>query len=785
MKKHLLWAAVCLALCLGLFSVGALAAGETITTPLDFSAATADISGSGYTWVQETKTLTLNGLALSVENASSVHAIVLPADTTLILEGESTVANATNGTCIQFNGSLTVQGDGVLNLRVNGTQGMGIGYKTEADSALTVTGGTVNILGPADQVDQYGSSKGINTERFSLEGGTVNIQNIDLAVTPNYWWLGPRQICISGGNLTIGSSPERPRPTSRGISCHKKGGSISITGGTVDISGTRMAIDVGGADFTMTDGTLRIHDLRRGFVASTSTVEYTYGFYGNSPKSLQLLGGDVSVFGCDYAISLIDSPSADALEIAEDLGLQGLVSMSATGIYDQNPSLGDCYVTIYGEYTLTDVLSFPGNYSHFWKVGMAPGSVLTIPETMEFDLSNLIRKDGNFGEGTQDDYDLSGGRIINYGTLVLPVSPVTTAEHIAGLNVEGNGQVVVRDHHLSTGGDATDTPLVPLTYSDGGTVIRHGWALSGQTAVSHTPAPKEGFTFGGWYQDETYTQPWDFTHDAVTAAMMLYAKWNVNIYSISASAGGGGCITPAGTTTVTYGGSQTYTVTPDTGYAIADLLVDGTSVGAVSTYTFDEVTGDHTISASFVKRQTGPAWNPFTDVRPGDWFHDSVKYMYESGLMIGTDSTLFSPEVITTRGMFATILWRLEGSPSPQKAAGFADVRAGDYFFDAVAWASEQGVVLGYSDTSFGPNDPISREQAAAMLYRYAGSPAAANHLRGFSDASAASDYAVSALSWAVERRIMQGKGDGILDPGGNAVRAEIAAMVERFTKLG
>ena len=174
----------------------------------------------------------------------------------------------------------------------------------------------------------------------------------------------------------------------------------------------------------------------------------------------------------------------------------------------------------------------------------------------------------------------------------------------------------------------------------------------------------------------------------------------------------------------------------------------------------------------------------FVDVRADDWFYDSVKSIVEQGLMNGTDETHFSPRLDTSRAMIATVIWRMAGSPEPKAALSYPDCAPGSWYAKAVAWASERGVVKGYDNGSFGPNDPITREQLAAMLHRYAGSPASAGTLDGFADAEAAGAWAVDALCWAAEEGILTGKGGGILDPRGLASRAEVAAVFVRFSVL-
>ncbi len=178
---------------------------------------------------------------------------------------------------------------------------------------------------------------------------------------------------------------------------------------------------------------------------------------------------------------------------------------------------------------------------------------------------------------------------------------------------------------------------------------------------------------------------------------------------------------------------------------------------------------------------TRPDWNPFADVAETDWFHDSVKYVYEKELMAGTSDTKFSPLLDTSRGMIVTILWHLEGEPEPEKANSFTDVAENRYYAKAIAWAAENGVAVGYDGSTFGPEDPITRQQLATILWQYAGNPESTGKLDNFTDRNTASAYAVPALQWAVEQKIINGKGNGILDPRGKAARAEAAAMLMQY----
>ena len=235
---------------------------------------------------------------------------------------------------------------------------------------------------------------------------------------------------------------------------------------------------------------------------------------------------------------------------------------------------------------------------------------------------------------------------------------------------------------------------------------------------------------------------------------------------------------------------MTITVEPDTGYELDELIVtdsDGDEISVRSRgngrYTFEMPRGRVTVEATFVAVEDSGL--PFLDVASDAWYYDAVAYVYENGMMNGTSSNVFSPNATTTRGMIVTMLYRLEGEPRVSGTSTFDDVANGMYYADAIAWAAGNDIVTGYDDTTFGPNDAITREQMAAILYRYAQykgyDTSAKGSLDTFTDGSATSGWAVEAMAWAVGEGILSGKGNGKLDPTGTASRAEVAQIMMNF----
>ena len=197
-----------------------------------------------------------------------------------------------------------------------------------------------------------------------------------------------------------------------------------------------------------------------------------------------------------------------------------------------------------------------------------------------------------------------------------------------------------------------------------------------------------------------------------------------------------------------------------------------------------EITTTH-LSTFVVVPPEKPVQLPFTDVREGDWFYDAVAYAYTNGLFNGTSATTFSPDGTMTRSMLVTVLWRMEGEPTANSANPFADVAAGTWYTDAVVWASSAGIVNGTSATTFDPDGSVTREQIAAILYRYAKTKgwdiSGASTLSSFTDGAQVSDWAARAMEWAYEEGLITGKDGGRLDPQGQASRAEVATILMRL----
>ena len=289
------------------------------------------------------------------------------------------------------------------------------------------------------------------------------------------------------------------------------------------------------------------------------------------------------------------------------------------------------------------------------------------------------------------------------------------------------------------------------------------------------------------------TYKWRFTPDdgnytTLTGEVELYHKsssgggWYDSYYTIKATAGTGGSISPSGSVSVREGRDQTFTITPDKSYAVSNVKIDGKSIGAVKSYTFENVRRPHTIEVIFMKANGNPQTGVFVDVATGSYYEDAVDWAVENGITQGTDDTHFSPDGICTRAQAVTFLWRAAGSPKPEtRTMPFTDVPAGSYYYDAVLWAVENDITKGTSDTTFSPNMTCTRAQIVAFLWRSEKSPAAGT-ANPFADVKSTAYYA-DAVLWAVKENITRGTTNTTFSPDADCTRSQIVTFLWRCKK--
>lgn len=354
-----------------------------------------------------------------------------------------------------------------------------------------------------------------------------------------------------------------------------------------------------------------------------------------------------------------------------------------------------------------------------------------------------------------------------------------------------------------------------ITFDANGGYINISSALTGESGkLSSLPTPnRDGYTFNGWYTAASGGSrvTTDTVFDVDTT---VYAQWSkidnsegspsgepstssgssgttrYNVAVASDIEGGSVKVSPIRTSR---GDTVTITVDPDAGYELGTLVVTDSRGNRIDVerqsdtrYTFEMPSGRVTVEATFVEvtEEPSPTVLPFTDVPASAWYYDAVEFVYERGMMAGTGNNQFSPNVTTTRAMIVTILHRLENQPAAGSSS-FTDVPAGQWYTDAVTWAAANGIVGGYGDGRFGPNDTITREQMAVILYRYAQfkgyDVSNTGNLSRYTDAGQVSTWARTAMGWANAQGLITGNTATTLNPTGSATRAEVATILMRF----
>ena len=523
-----------------------------------------------------------------------------------------------------------------------------------------------------------------------------------------------------------------------GISANSTGLTIS-GGGTLEISASTTGINV--YSLTIESGTLKI----------------TAGQYGVSARAgvsakagVTIRGGEVEVSGGTDAFDSNSDVTVDPRE-----GKQ--ICVFVGGSEDDAEQIGayTSETTIDYIYTVNKYFrSYTEDAPIVTGVSISPaGATVEAGKTVQF--SATVNGTGEFSQEVT--WSVSGG--VNAGTSISADGLLTVAadETATSLTVTAAAS---GDSSKSASATVTVTPPAAVTgvsVSPAGATVEAGKTVQFNATVNGT---------GGFSQEVTWS-----VSGGVSAGT-----------SISAN----GLLTVAADETAT---SLTVTAT-----ASGDSGIYGTATVTVTQpSTPDEP--DVPVWPVFPGGSTGPdepeepedEGLPFIDVHEGDWFYENVGYVYENGLMNGVSETLFEPNGTVTRGMIVTILHRLEGEPESDYDMPFTDVAEQQWYAGAVRWAAGEGIVTGVSATEFAPDDPITREQFAAILWRYAQSKgydvSASADLTGFLDYGQISEYALPALQWAVGAGVMSGRGDGILAPQGTATRAEAAAMLMRFVE--
>ena len=446
-----------------------------------------------------------------------------------------------------------------------------------------------------------------------------------------------------------------------------------------------------------------------------------------------------------------------------------------------------------GTYTVVPAATLKSGWDERYSLNRVNGT-LTVEDKVEFTVT--VTSGGN---GTAS---ASPAKAVAGTEITLTATP-NTGYHFKEWQVISGG-VTIKDNKFTMPNANVevkaifeeDAPPAPTEFivtfdGNGGTPSVGSMTTTNQKLTSLPSASRSGsYSFDGWYTKKSggtkITTDTEFPADTTVYAHWTYTGGGYNppvtYYTLHFETGGGSDISSVREAYNAYIDLTQYVPTWR-GHTFIGWYSERSLTNKVSGV---YLTKDMTVYAGWrVDENPGTGANPFTDVSEKDWFYGDVMFVYENGLMLGTSKTLFSPYGTATRGMMATILWRMEGSPAPKGKNSFTDVEAGKWYADAITWTAENGIFAGYGKDKFGPDDPITREQLAAIFYRYADYKGYDLTVKGnpdkFKDADKITDYAKTAMQWAVGSGLVKGKSGNLLDPQGTATRAEIAAMLHRF----
>mgnify|MGYP001509280102 CR=1 FL=1 len=623
-------------------------------------------------------------------------------------------------------------------------------YRLAATEVLTITDASITKATPT-----YKKPTGV-TAKYGQTLGDIALANPE-GTTPGTWsWQTPQTVLDKIGSYTYDANFKPDDPNYKGV----VGAAITVTVGKADGSN------------------LKTVELTQKY---TDASEHTY-----TPDWSGLPNGQTWSYGCESSSTLLTKNDVSA----ESGKLTYAISGGKAGDIVTITLKASC--NNYEDFTITLTITLTEKDDQ-QALKLTGGTTVVYGQTLQLGTS------GGSGTGavTYTITDVDGQATIDADGKLTPVKVGTvkvkaTKAEDANYNAITSAEVEITITKATPTGEPKYTEIT----TSGKTLADAALTLDGSTLKPNTGTLE-------WVDDKGNARPgdtkveantsykWRFTpadanYTTLTGSIELYHKsssggggWYYTYHTIKATAGANGSISPSGWTSVREGWDQTFTITPDKGYAVAKVLVDGKSVGAVTSYTFKNVTKDHTIEAVFMKSNGNPQTGVFVDVPENSYYEEAVDWAEENGITQGTDDTHFSPNDICTRAQAVTFLWRTAGSPAPKSTTmPFTDIPTGSYYYNAVLWAVENDITKGTSGSTFSPDAICSRAQIITFLWRSEKSPAAGT-ANPFVDVKSTAYYA-DAVLWAVKKGITMGTTSTTFSPDADCTRAQIVTFLWR-----
>ena len=739
----------------------------------------------------------------------------------------------------EWTGEVTVFGGTVQATGGQYAAGIGTGADGAGEVTISIRGGTVTATGGEGGagIGSGYAGQGFVTCIIHIDGGAVTARGGTAGEGSNRsagigggGCVNRSEICISGGTTVATGAYGGAGIGGAGHFSYHNSSIVAISGGTVTATGSDGSAGIGGGcnpkegsanDVTITGGTVTATGSNGGAGIGCGSGSST----SKQSSTVTITGGTVTAVGGDGGAGIgrgaDESATSAAFTTTGADGKPGNAFIVATSINADTERDSWSGVIFGGEsdaaagrvYGDSVTLSTDAEIPAGKNLSVSSGQTLTIAAGVTLT---------NIGSITVDS-GADGGALVNAGSLILSGAyqgditlpagggSVTAGKTVIASPPEGGTITPNQDGTLTVpGGAAVSTGGGgEITVAPGGGIVVPGEGLcytvsfdgqgGPQAAGQRIPADglvtaptaptRSGYTFGGWYREAACTTAWNFDSDTVTANLTLYAKWIpvssgwVPAYpgvEFHVEEGGTAAIAPSRPAA---GADVTISVAPEEGFAVNSVWVvdaQGSRVEIVShpdgTYTFRMPHTKVSIYVTFAGREPFP----FADIPAGEWFYDAVYWAVENAITDGVTATEFDPEGTCTRAQMVTFLWRAAGQPQPKTTTNpFDDVDADEYYYDAVLWAVEEGITDGVTDTQFDPEGTCTRAQMVTFLWRAAGQPDVSAASGTFEDVDA-DEYYYQAVQWATQEEITDGMTDTTFQPSGICTRAQAVTFLYR-----
>ena len=807
------------------------------TTDADGNVTTKDATAENYNIKWDGETLTLQNAAIKEaeeypdKSNEKIAVYLASGNMNLVLVGENTVDALGEGSAASCGinlggGSLTISGEGNASLSVlAGLTTNGNSCGIYANGAITMESGTVTVTGESASGDSYGIYP---AQSFTVKGGNITAQS-GKAGGSSFGIRASGAVTIEGGsvNATSGEAQGDSCGIFAEASNYKYNNSVTINGGTVTATAGNAVGNGWYSCGIRSEGPITITSGTVNATGKTSNYRSSCGIY--AVRSLEISGGTVTATGGTagsgessgiYAVTLPQFGELKVLIQDATVTATGMACTSgiSSGIFAESEGSEGVDVQVAIEDSIVTATGGTAGTGSYGILADDDASTVTINgnSVVRANMTGTVGDDGKpisgttvekesgiifeNGEGTvhgnvtlREDLTIGANEsldIPNGASLTIPED--TTLTNNGAITNEGaltnNGTLTIGQGGSLTGNQVQYT-VTMLTDGSGSASASTTAAEEGEI-ITLTASPSSGYHFERWevvpggvtISGNTFTMP---ASPVTVRAVFESNPYIPPTYAVTTPDPANGTVTVS-PSRASSGRTVTITTQPAPGYELESLTVldsRGSEIALTDQgdgkYTFTMPSRKVTVQASFA-----PVPLPFEDVSPGAWYEEAVRYAYFHNIMEGTSATTFVPNKSLTRAEAVQVLYNLEGQPTVSESTTFPDL-VYEWYKPAIAWAESTSVVDGYEDGTFRPDEPVTRQEFAQMLYNYAAYKGydltAQGDLSSFPDGNEVQEWAVPAMAWANGNELINGHDDGTLEPAGTTTRAQAASILMRF----